>query len=224
MRKALFFLLLLVVPVSLFAQDPDWRNRRASRDRYSYNDNQFEFTPFVGYRYGGTIYADTNNLFNFDADVASRANYGLNFGIPIANGWKVELGVDRQDTHFTNGDGGLFNPTGNVAGFHVTYYQGALIIPFARSRNATPYFSLGAGVANLDPDVRGVSADNRFAASAGIGVKVPISRNAGFRLEGKGYFTSTSNNTYGNSCFRCGYENNHDLYQGETNFGVYFKF
>jgi hypothetical protein len=224
MRKVLLFLLLLAVPVSLFAQDDDWRNRRPSRDRrdrYTHNDNMFEFTPFIGYRYGGTIYADTNTLFNFDADVASHANFGLNFGIPIANGWKIELGVDRQNTHFTEG-GGLFDPSGNIGGLAVTYYQGSLIVPFARSRNATPYFSVGAGIANLDPDIRGVSADNRFAASAAIGVKVPISPNAGFRLEEKGYFTSTSNNDYG--CYRCGYGANHDLYQGETNFGVYFKF
>jgi hypothetical protein len=223
MRKALLFLLLLAVPVSMFAQEDDWRNRRPSRDRrdrYTYNDNMFEFTPFLGYRYGGTIYGDSTNLFNFDVDVASHANYGLNFGIPIANGWKVELGVDRQDTHFTEG-GGLFSPSGNIADVHVTYYQGSLVIPFARSRNATPYFSLGAGIANLDPEVSGVSADNRFAMSAAIGVKVPISPNAGLRLEEKGFFTSLSNE---NSCLRCYYGYNHDLYQGETNFGVYFKF
>ena len=220
MRKALLFLLLLIVPVSLFAQDPDWRNRRPARDRYSYNDNQFEFTPFLGYRYGGTIYADTSNLFNFDVDIASHANYGLNFAIPVANGWKIELGVDRQDSHFTRG-GGLFSPSGDIANFAVTYYQGALVVPFARSRNATPYFSIGAGLANLDPDVRNVASDNRFAMSAAIGVKVPIAPNAGFRLEEKGYFTSLQNDRSG---FRSYYGYNHDLYQGETNFGVYFKF
>ena len=223
MRKALLFLLLLSVPVSLFAQDDDWRNRRPRdrRDRYTYNDNMFEFTPFIGYRYGGTIYAENSNLFNFDADVASHANFGLNFGIPIANGWKVELGVDRQNTNFTEGSG-LFDPSGNIGGLHVTYYQGSLVVPFSRSRNATPYFSVGAGIANLDPDVRGASADNRFAASAAIGVKVPISPSAGFRLEEKGFFTSTSND--GGDCFRCGYSRNRDFYQGETNFGIYIKF
>ena len=220
MRKLALFLLLVAVPISAFAQDPDWRNRRAPRDRYSNNDNMFELTPFLGYRYGGTIFADQTSLFNQDVSVASHLNYGVNFGIPIANGWKVELSVDRQDTNFTEG-GGLFSPSGNIAGFHVTYYQGALVIPFAVSRQATPYFTVGAGLANLDPDIRGVSADNRFAASAGIGVKVPINRNAGIRLEERGFFTSMSNDRGCNSCY---YNYNHDLYQGETNLGVYFKF
>ena len=221
MRKLALFVLLLAVPIAAFAQDPDWRNRRAPRDRYSNYDNMFELTPFLGYRYGGTIFADQTSVFNEDVSVGSHLNYGVNFGIPIANGWKVELSVDRQDTNFTEGGGSLFSPSGNIAGFHVTYYQGALVIPFAISRQATPYVTVGAGLANLDPDIRGVSADNRFAASAGIGVKVPINRNAGIRLEERGFFTSMSNDR---GCGSCNYSYNHDLYQGETNFGVYFKF
>lgn len=220
MRKAVLLLLLVFIPVSLFAQDPDWRNRRTSRDR-TYNDNMFEFTPFLGYRYGGTINAGQTDIFNQDVSVASHMNYGLNFGIPVANGWKIELGVDRQDTHFTTGGDTLFNPSGNIAGFHVTYYQGSLVIPFQVSRNATPYFSVGAGVASLDPDISGVSSDTRFAGSAAIGVKVPISPNAGFRIEEKGFFTSLNGN---NICSHCYYSYNHDLYQGETNFGMYLKF
>ena len=221
MRKLTLFLLLLVVPVSLFAQDPDWRNRRAPRGRASYSDNMFELTPFLGYRYGGTIYADQTNLFNQNVSVGSHLNYGINFGIPIANGMKVELSVDRQDTQFTQGGGGLFSPTGDIAGFHVTYYQGSLVVPFAVSRNATPYFIVGAGLANLDPDIQGVSTDNRFAASAGVGIKVPINRNAGIRLEERGFFTSMATDS---ACRSCYYNYNHDLYQGETNFGMYFKF
>lgn len=221
MRKVVLFLLLLCVPISLFAQDPDWRNRRAARGRYD-SDNTFELTPFIGYRYGGSINADQTNLFNTDVSVASHMNYGAAFGIPVANGWKVELSVDRQDTNFTEGGGGLFNPTGNIAGFHITYYQAGVQIPFNVSRSAQPYFLVGAGVASLDPDVPGVSTDTRFSAHAGIGIKVPIDRNMGFRLEEKGYYTSLggANNGYLGRSF--GY--NHDLYQGETNFGMYFKF
>lgn len=220
MRKTVLFLLLLCVPISAFAQTEGWRNRRPSRDRYT-NDNMFELTPFLGYRYGGTIFANQTDIFNQDVNVASHMNYGLNFGIPIANGWKIELSVDRQDTQFTAGGGGLFSPSGDIAGFHVTYFQGGVQIPFAVTRNATPYFVVGAGVANLNPDIAGVSADTRFAAHAGIGVKIPIDRNMGVRIEEKGFFTSLNNS---NTCTHCYYTYNHDLFQGETNFGMYFKF
>jgi hypothetical protein len=134
---------------------------------------------------------------------------------------KVELLFDRQNTHFTNG-GGLFAPNDRLGGFDITYFQGGLVIPFAVSRQATPYFVVGAGIANLDPKVNGASSDTRFAANAGIGVKVPLGRNLGIRLEERGYFTSMSK--YDNNCRACSYNYNHDLYQGETNFGVFFRF
>ena len=219
MRKLTLFLVLLLIPAAVFAQD-DWRNRPSRYDRYQRRD-MFELTPFVGYRYGGTLYADQASLFNHDVDVASAMNYGGQFGIPIGyQGMKIELMVNRQDTNFTTTNG-LFSPDTNLANFHITYYQAGLEIPFAVSRSAIPFFVVGAGIANLKPDVPGVSSDNRFAANAGVGVKIPISPNVGFRIDARGYFTNLSNNS---GCRSCYYNYNHDLYQGETNFGVVFSF
>ena len=216
MRKTILVTLLVLLPASsLFAQD--WRNRRYER----YRDNQVDLTLFGGYRYGGTIFADQTNLFSQDVDVASGLNYGANLGIPINDyGLKLELLVDRQDTNFEHG-GGLFSPNGNLGDFRVTYFQGGILVPFSVSRSATPYVSVTAGVANLDPDIQGVSASNRFSASAAIGVKVPLNRNLALRVEERGFFTSMSNN---DRCHNCYYNYNHDLYQGETNVGVSFKF
>ena len=53
-------------------------------------------------------------------------------------------------------------------------------------------------------------------------MKVPVNRNLGLRLEARGYFTSLGTND--TSCARCYYTYNHDLYQGETNVGVFFRF
>jgi len=224
MRKAVLLLILTLVPVSLFAQsDPDWRNRRASRDRYDYNrlDNKTELTFFGGYRYGGTLYADTSG-FNEDVKVESGGSYGLSFAIPLGSALKLELSVDRQDTHLTSGGGFVFTSDERLADFHGTYYQAGLQIPFAVSRSAVPYFVIAAGVANLKPDVEGVSSANRFAASAGVGVKIPISPNAGLRVEARGLYSSLSDY---NDCSRCFQDyGQRDLYQGETNFGLYFSF
>jgi len=217
MRKLLFVFALLLIPASLFAQD--WR--RGYRNR-PYADNFFELSPFVGYRYGGTIYADQTALFNQDVAVNSAANFGVNFAIPVSNGWKVELMVDRQNTQFSGGGNGLFVPNNSLGNFDITYFQGGLQIPFAVTRSATPYFAVSAGVANLDPRVSGATSSTRFAASAGIGVKVPINRNVGIKIEERGFFTALSN--YGDNCRSCYYTYNHDLYQGETNFGVFFRF
>jgi|GEM_PF-431109 len=223
-RTAFLTLLLLLTATSLFAQD--WRggrpDRRRDRDRYGYRDNYFELTPQVGYRYGGTIFTDDTTLFPFDVDVASDVSYGLNLGIPINdNGMKLELLVDHQDTHLTAGGDDLFGADQRLAEFHVTYYQAGVLVPFARSRNMTPYFAVDAGVANLDTDIAGTSSANRFAASAAIGLKFPIANNVAVKIEERGFFANTGDN--GDRCrrFDC---NDTNLYQGETSLGVSFRF
>ena len=225
MPRNLLLAALLFVPFFAYGQDDSWRNRSAHDpySRYGRADTFFDLTPFAGYRYGGTIYANQSSLFSQDVSVASHPNFGVSLGIPISrSGMKVELMVDRQNTHFTSGGNTLFSPSNNLGGFRVTYFQGGLLVPLFDSRSAHPYVVVGAGVANLKPDAAGVSSNNRFAASAGVGVKVPINRNAGLRFEGRGLFTSTSNN---NSCRNCNYGNyNRDLYQGQANLGIYFKF
>lgn len=225
MRRLVFALLLLILPTTVFAQYGGGDRYR----RYYSPQNKFELTPFVGYRWGGTIYSDTTDLFGEDVDVASNGNYGVNFGIPMGNTpLKLELMVNRQDSHLETAGGGLFTPNDRVANMHITYYHAGLQVPFSESRNAVPYAIISAGVSNLKPDIVGVSADNRFSASAGVGVKIPINPNFGIRLEGRGYFTSLDNGNgdrCGNYPYRC-YDNyyGHDLYQGEANLGFVISF
>ena len=221
MRKLLLLgLLILAVPTALLAQD-DWRNRRGRNDSYRRGDNAFELAPFVGYTYGGRLLADQTGLAE-NVRAESSANFGGNFAIPLGwEGFKLELMVNRQDTHLTTGSG-LFSPSDRIANFDVTYYHAGLIIPFAQSRSTTPYVVVSAGVATLDPDIPGTTAENRFSASGGLGVKIPFNRNAGLRLEARGYYTALPND---NGCSRCYYDYTYrDFYQGETNFGVYLRF
>ncbi|HEY8713656.1 MAG TPA: outer membrane beta-barrel protein [Thermoanaerobaculia bacterium] len=228
MRKVCLIVLFIVAATpAVFAQS--WRegDRGRDRDRYyrRYQDNRFELTPFGGYTWGGTIFSDTTNLFNQDVTAASSGNYGLNFGIPIGySNMKLELMVNRQDTSLTAGGGGLFEPDNRIANFHVTYYHGGLLIPFNASRNVTPFVVVSAGVGNLQPDMEGVSASNRFSASAGVGVKVPVSENFGVRLEGRGFFTSLGASNNFNDCRRCSDSGGHDFYQGQVNLGFVISF
>jgi len=219
MRRLVLLSLFLIIPASLLAQD-----RGARRDHYRYfNDNAFEITPFVGYTWGGTVYSGQTTLFGQNADVASSANFGINLGIPIApNGMKVELMADHQATNFTTGgDRGLFDPSHRLGDFDITYYHAGILVPFSQSRAITPYFIGSGGVAVLDPRTSGVSTSTRFSASAGVGVKVPIQDHAGFRGEIRGFYTSLPNDQ---TCTLCNYVYNRDLFQGQANFGIYFKF
>ena len=220
MRKCVLLLLLLVLfPTTVFAQrerDDDWRRRRPPA-----RENTFELTPFLGYRWGGTIFAGQTFLFDEDVDVESRANGGVTFGVPLGeSGMKLEFMANRQSSELEV-DGRLFDPNDRVADIDVTYLHAGLQIPFARSRNATPYVIVSAGLTNLDLQVSAISAENRFSASAGVGVKTPISRNMSFKFEGRGYYTALEEDS---SCRLCNYYYNQDFYQGEVNFGLVFSF
>ena len=81
MRKLLLLLLILATP-SLFAQDDSWRDRGAPRDRYdARRNNSTDLTLFAGYRWGGTLNAETG-LFNQDVDLESSASFGASSLIP----------------------------------------------------------------------------------------------------------------------------------------------
>lgn len=219
MRKLAVLVVFLTVPTTLLAQsDDDWRNRR---HRDTPGSDAFELTPFIGYRWGGTIFADQTFLFGEDVDVEPSMNVGGSLGIPLgSSGLKLELMANRQSSQLET-DRGLFDPESDVADIDVTYLHAGVQIPFARSRNASPYVVVSGGLANIDPQVSGVSAENRFSASAGLGVKVPMSRNVSFRFEGRGYYTALEEET---DCVICDYFYNQDFYQGEVNLGLTFSF
>jgi len=231
MRKlmVLFFLAVVCAP-ALLAQsthdrdrdrdrDDRWRDRRGRYD--SRRLNFFELTPFGGFRYGGTLWADRSDLFSRDVDIASGANFGVNLGIPVGDTrMKLELMANRQATHFTGGSG-LFDPDTRLADVDITHYHAGLQIPFGESNAISPFVILSAGLANIDPDIRNASAENRFSASAGGGLKVPITPNIGLRFEARGYFTSLSDESNNRRRFD---DENHDLYQGETNLGLVISF
>lgn len=215
MRKVCLLLVLLVVPTSVFAQ-----YHRPDR----YYDNRFELTPFVGYSWGGTIYADTTPVFRQDVDAQSAANVGLNFGIPLGySSMKLELMIDHQSTTLGH-SADLFVPTNDVANFGVTYYQAGLQIPFAQSRTATPYIVASLGGTTLDPQVQGATSSTRFSGSFGGGVKFPINYIFAVRVEARGYWTDVPNGNHDHGCYYGCASNYHAFTQGQVNMGFVFSF
>lgn len=224
MRKyTLLLLLFILIPTSLFAQDDDWRRRRAERDSYNGpRENAIELTPFAGYRWGGTIFADQAFIFEDDVDVAANPNFGLSLAFPLGDsGLKLELMANRQSSELES-ESGLFEPNNEIADIDVTYLHAGLQFPFARSRNVTPYAIVSAGLTNLDPQISGVSAENKFSASAGVGVKLPMSEFLSIKIEGRGYYTALEDDT--DDCTFCDYRYNQNFYQGGVNLGFVLSF
>jgi hypothetical protein len=135
MRKYLSLLLLLVVvPTSVFAQDDDddWRRRRAEPrvSRHAARVNAFELTPFVGYRWGGTIFASETFLFDRDVDVASSANFGISLGPPPGR-QRHEARADGRIARSSEleTESGLFEPNNGIADIDVTYLHAGSAVP-----------------------------------------------------------------------------------------------
>jgi opacity protein-like surface antigen len=222
MRKLLPLLLLLTLaaPAAL-AQDGDDDDWRRARYRDTPSPDAFELTPFAGYRWGGTIFATQSFVFDQDVEVESSPSFGVGLGIPLGDsGLKLELLANRQSSELVV-DRGIFEPEGEVADIDVTYLHAGVQIPFARSRNAVPYVVVSGGIANLDPQLSGIRAENRFSASAGVGIKLPMSEFLSLRLEGRGYYTALEEET---DCTVCDYFYDENFYQGEVTLGLTFSF
>ncbi|HYR29131.1 MAG TPA: outer membrane beta-barrel protein [Thermoanaerobaculia bacterium] len=221
MRKVALLAVLLLTTTTVLAQDrdEDWRRRRAYDD--TPRRDAVELSVFAGYRWGGTVFADNSFVFDEDLQVESSPSFGADLAIPIGtSGLKLTLMGSHQSSEL-GFEGGLFEPDQGVADFDVTYFHAGVQIPFAVSRNAVPYALVSAGIANLDPQVSGLSDETRFSASAGVGVKVPLGRALSLRLEGRGFYTALEDNT---DCSFCDYFIDQNFYQGEVNAGVSISF
>jgi len=135
--------------------------------------NNFEFTPFVGYMAGGEFEDPTDSS---DRDLDA----GTDFGIIIdaaAEWWRhYEMLYVRQSTKV---DG--FDPFD----MDVEYLQfgGTVSYPDAEYTHIIPYFGMTVGAARFSPDASGLDDETKFAATLGGGLRIPINKNFGVRLD-----------------------------------------
>ena len=220
MRRLFLAVLLVAASLPLSAQSYDDDRGRSWAD----SDPTVEINPFFGLRWGGTLLGEDTGLYE-DVDIDNSEDYGVNVAFPLGRTpLKLELMVNRQSSQLVR-DRGLFDPRGAVADIDVTYYHAGLMIPFGTSPAVTPYGIISAGVTNLDPQITGLTDENRFSASAGVGLKVPFNPHFGVRVEARGYWTSIGRDDgYYDDCYFCNDYSYRNLSQGEANAGVYLKF
>ena len=135
--------------------------------------NNFEITPFVGYLAGGQ-FEDPVDSSDRDLDA------GTDFGIIMdaaADWWRhYEMLYLRQSTTV---DG--------VEPFDmdVEYLQfgGTVSYPDAEYTHVIPYFGMTIGAARFSPDGSGLDDETKFAATMGGGLRIPINKRFGVRLD-----------------------------------------
>lgn len=227
MRKAVLLVLVLCVP-SLFAQDPaeeEWRNRRAPNPWQNMpRVNAFEVTPTLGFTWGGTIFADQTAVIREDVEVEPSPNFGITLGIPLGETpLKLELLAMKQWSELQSA-GDLFEPDKAVADMDVTYYHVGMQFPFAVSPHLVPFGVFSVGLADLDPQVSGLTSEQRFSFSFGGGVKVPMNKNLSLRFEGRGYYANLEGDDDDYYCDYCDYYYDEGFWQGQVNAGLVFSF
>jgi hypothetical protein len=188
-------------------------------------EGTFEISPFYGYLWGGEFAHGTNSLFNQTVDLDDHDTFGVRMGYNATQVFQFELQWSRTDTHFISHDSGeLFGPGGvRLGDIKVDYWMGYSTFNFGHHR-VVPYFTIGAGVAHLDPSGTPLpaSSDTRFTASMGGGLKVFVTPHFGFRFDGRGYSTYLNDD--------CGGHDHHDhcdshwLTNGEGSGGLVFAF
>lgn len=183
--------------------------------------HRFELTPQVQYRFGGTLAADANSLFDEDLEIDESGALGITFDIPLSRALQLELLASRQRTDLRF-DEGLFGDNLRVADIEVTYLHAGLLVQ-GGSHNVSPFFVFSGGVTRLDPDLPGTDSETRFSLSLGGGVKVFFNPHLGLRFEGRGFWTALDEDGRDDDCrFRCHWDDTRkkDLEQGMASLGL----
>jgi hypothetical protein len=140
---------------------------------------RFELSPFIGYRMGGGFkLSDTGQ----QVDIDDHGSFALALDARAGDGGQYELLYARQSTLLRSA---AFAATRiDVEYLHIG--GTALLADGARLK---PYILAGIGVTRLSPGPSAEREDDRFSASLGLGMRVPISAHFSLRLEGRGFLT-----------------------------------
>ena len=141
--------------------------------------NQWEFTPFVGYMAGGEFEDPVDGS---DRDLDAGNDFGIIMDA-AADWWRhYEMLYVRNSTTV---DG--------VEPFDmdVEYLQfgGTVSYPDTEYTHVIPYFGMTIGAARFSPDGSGLDDETKFAATIGGGLRIPINKRFGVRLDLRAFGT-----------------------------------
>jgi hypothetical protein len=142
--------------------------------------------PFVqvaahaGYRVGGSLEDSVSGDDHALDDGASLA-LALEFRYGRGDDRFLQVWYSRQDSSVNDG---LEDHDVDIEYLH---FGGT--VPIADYGKAQGYLALGLGATRFSASAAGATDRTRFSGSLGLGVSMPVSRHAAFRLEARGYLT-----------------------------------
>ncbi|GAA0811381.1 outer membrane beta-barrel protein [Colwellia asteriadis] len=150
---------------------------------FAAQENNFEMTPLIGYRFGGDFDV-TNNSKTSNLKLIDEVSYGL------LTAWKYdkfrqgEFLISHYQTNFSQHSD--FIPSNDELGITYAHLGGNVAI----SQGLVPmYVTGGLGLTYLSPQDSQLDSETRFSMNIGLMTKLPITDNVNFQLSGRVYGT-----------------------------------
>jgi len=152
-----------------------------------------EINPYAGWLFGGNFGDAQLDFSQFRVGVSDDPVYGGRLGFNATSLFEFELEYAYFKTQFEEDPCCIFQPPPSGLGdLKIQYFMGYATFNFGGTNRFIPYFTVGAGAANLDPDVPGfpnLDSDTRFTMGIGGGVKWFFTPNFALRFDGRVYST-----------------------------------
>ena len=179
----------------------------------------FELTPFVGYRFGGDF---QDSVTGGGLDIDDSESYGIVLGMNMSPETQVEFLYSHQATKIK--PTGLFSPT-SLTDLNIDYYHLGGSYIWNPKRKMRPFIQASIGVAHFNPDRAGLGSETRFSFGIGGGVKYFLTKHIGLRLDGRALGTLLNSNSAVFCSGGCTINvQGSTLWQFEGNLGVIFAF
>lgn len=198
--------------------------RRPHTSGYKLFEPKYEFSLFLGARFGGKIAINTPNVDYLP--INSSLNWGFNAGARLVPHVFAEFMWNRQTTTLSahHASSNTDVPLTNNA--HLDMYQGSLLYEIWARSKLRPFVVGGVGFTHFDS--HGVlSFSNRFSYNLGGGVKYLFAPQVALRAEMRWSpsQTTSSSTTFCDPSLGCFVTpiSNH-AQQGQANIGIEFRF
>lgn len=140
----------------------------------------FEVTPFVGYRAGGTL---GDSLTGFGLDIKNSESYGVVLGYRTSLHTMVEiLAFNHQSTALR--PKGLFSQP-SIIDLNVDYYHLGGTYIWRPEKRLRPFLQASLGATLFSPDRADLESEFNFSFGLGGGIKFFIIKHIGLRLDAR---------------------------------------
>lgn len=140
----------------------------------------YEITPLVGWRGSSSLEEESTGE---TVDLNETRSFGILLSIRQYHNSTYDLLFTRQDTE-TQTPVTLENASIRFDYYHI----GGTV--FYEQKHLQPFLSGGLGITHISPTNNNFSSETKLSLSIGGGIKFPLTKSIGLRLEARGYGTA----------------------------------